>query len=503
MKIFATSQIREIDQLTIKNEPITSTDLMERAADALYEKYLQTISYNCPVCIMAGPGNNGGDALALARMFLLTGLKVEVYLIHTGSLSDDCKTNKKRLFESFPENLIELQNEFIAPVYNKETIIIDGLFGSGLSRPLTGFFSEAVNWMNQSGCKIISIDIPSGLQGEVNISTNSSVIVKADLTFTFQFPKLSFLFAENEPYIGKWEILDIGLHPEAIKQTPSDYHYLEENEIKLLLKKRSKFSHKGTYGHALIIAGSYGMAGASILSGKAALRTGAGLVTVHGCAYNRTIIQTAVPEVIFQADQFDHFISDVNVLDIYNTVAVGPGIGTRTETADMLRKLLGQLNKPCVLDADALNIISFEKDLLQLIPKNSLLTPHPKEFERLFGKCNSSFERMIIAKKTAQDYDLIIVLKGAHTIIALPDGKLFFNSTGNAGMATAGTGDVLTGILAGLLAQGYSPSETARIGVFLHGRAGDLALENESEESLIAEDLISHLGTAFKSLINN
>ncbi|MFA6582101.1 MAG: NAD(P)H-hydrate epimerase, partial [Paludibacter sp.] len=296
MKIFATSQIREIDQLTIKNEAITSIDLMERAADVLYEKYLQTISYNCPVCIMAGPGNNGGDALALARMFLLTSLKVEVYLIHTGSLSDDCKTNKKRLFDSFPENLIELQNEFIAPVYTEETIIIDGLFGSGLSRPLTGIFAEAVNWMNQSGCKIVSIDIPSGLQGEENISTNSSDIVKADLTFTFQFPKLSFLFAENEPYIGKWEILDIGLHPEAIKQTASDYHYLEENEIKLLLKIRSKFSHKGTYGHALIIAGSYGMAGASVLSGRAALRTGAGLVTVHGCASNRTIIQTAVPE---------------------------------------------------------------------------------------------------------------------------------------------------------------------------------------------------------------
>lgn len=502
MKLFTSSQIRQLDQLTIKNEPIASIDLMERAADAIYEKYLQTFSYKDPICIIAGPGNNGGDALALARMFLNTGLKVKVYLIHIGSLSEDCQTNKDRLLSTYSDNLIVFNNEFIAPSISDDTIIIDGLFGSGLSRPLTGIFAEAVNWMNQSGCIIVSIDIPSGLEGENNDDI-SKPIVKATHTFTLQFPKLAFLFAENDSFVGKWDIIDIGLLPEAIRETASDYHYLEENYIKSLLKKRSKYSHKGTYGHALIVAGSKGMAGASVLSGKAALRSGTGLVTVHGCASNRTIIQTAMPEIIFQTDQFDDFISDVNVQEIYYAVAVGPGIGTRTETADMLRKLLGQLNKPCILDADALNIISIEKDLLQLIPKNSLLTPHPKEFERLFGKSNSSYEQMLKAQQTARQFGIIIVLKGANTLIAMPDGNLYFNSTGNPGMATAGSGDVLTGILVGLLAQGYSPSETALIGTFLHGRAGDMALENESEEALIAGDIISHMGKAFKSLINN
>ena len=502
MKLFTSSQIRQLDQLTIKNEPIASIDLMERAADAIYEKYLQTFSYNDPICIVAGPGNNGGDALALARMFLHTGLKVKVHLIYTGSLSNDCQTNKERLLFSYSDNLIEFNNEFTVPSISNDTIIIDGLFGTGLSRPLTGIFAEVVNWMNQSGCRIVSIDIPSGLEGENNVDI-SKPIVKASHTFSLQFPKLALLFAENESFVGKWDIIEIGLLPEAIRETASDYHYLEENYIKSLLKKRSKYSHKGTYGHALIVAGSRGMAGASVLSGKAALRSGAGLVTVHGCTSNRTIIQTAVPEIIFQTDQFDDFISDVNVLEIYNSVAVGPGIGTKTETADMLRKLLGQLNKPCVLDADALNIISIEKDLLQLIPKNSLLTPHPKEFERLFGKCNSSYERMMKAQEAARQYEIIIVLKGANTLIAMPDGKLHFNSTGNPGMATGGSGDVLTGILVGLLAQAYTSEETALLGVFIHGKAGDLALENESEESLIAEDIISHLGKAFKSLINN
>jgi len=505
MKFFSTSQIRELDKFTIENEPIASIDLMERAANALYEKYLSTFSYLKPVCILAGPGNNGGDALALARMLLLTSLDVKVILLHTGKVSADCETNRLRLLEKFPDSLIELNNEFIAPEITNDTIIIDGLFGSGLTRSLSGIFADAVKWMNESGCKVMSIDIPSGLQGEENIpltpkGENNNPIVRADYTFSLQFPKLAFLLPENEEFVGQWEVVDIGIHPQAIAQTETSFATIEVEDVQSVLKKRSKFSHKGTFGHALIISGSKGMAGASVLSARAALRSGVGLVTIHGPECNRLIVQTAIPEAIFQSDASNDFISEVDNIENYSAIAIGPGIGTVKETALMLENMTKGLEKPCIFDADALNIIGQHNHLLQLIPHNSIFTPHPKEFERLFGPCSSSYERMLKAQKMSQQLKIIIVLKGTHTLISTPDGKLHFNTTGNAGMATAGSGDVLTGILAGLLAQGYSPEDTAKIGVFIHGYAGDLALKAESEESLIAGDIICHLGEAFQSI---
>lgn len=513
MKFFATHNVRKLNQYTIENEPIASIDLMERAADALYWEFLGNFPYHQPVLIFVGPGNNGGDALALARILLKSGFETSVFLVHTGSLSIDCETNRKRLLENFPDSLTELKDNFIPPEISGDTLIIDGLFGSGLSRPLNGIFAETVNWINQSGCTVVSIDIPSGLNGEEIPLTPKGEqehlefqifpdlpIVKADYTFSLQFPKLAFFFPENASFVGNWSVVDIGIHPEAIKQTSSNFNILEEKEVSVLLKKRPKFSHKGTFGHALIIAGSNGMAGSAVLSSKAALRSGAGLVSVHSADCNRTILQTAVPEVIFKSDSGNDFISKIDDVENYNAVAIGSGIGTRTETVEMLGNFLKKLNVPCVLDADALNIIGKHKEMLKLIPKNSILTPHPKEFERMFGVSNNSYDRMIKAQQMAKNYGIIIVLKGAHTLISMPDGKLFFNSTGNSGMATAGSGDVLTGIITGLLAQGYKPEEAAKLGVFIHGRAGDLALKNESKESLIARDIIASLGKAFNSL---
>lgn len=502
MKFFSTPQIRELDRYTIEHEPIASIDLMERAADALHWEFIGNFPYLRSVYIFAGPGNNGGDALALARMLLKTGFSVEVFLIHTGKLSADCKINKKRLVDEFRNTLTELSDKFIVPSITNETIIVDGLFGSGLSRPLTGIFAEVVNWINKTDNTVISIDIPSGLRGEDNPDL-SVPIIKADLTLSLQFPKLAFFMAENAPFVGEWKVININLHPKAIEETESNLYFLEEKEIKSLLKPRPKFSHKGTFGHALIVAGSKGMAGASVLSSKSALKSGAGLVTVHGPECNRTVVQTAIPEVIFSSDPSNDFITSCENIEKSNAIAIGPGIGAHFKTSEMLGISLEKLDKPCVIDADALNIISQRKEFLRLIPENSILTPHPKEFERLFGKCNSSYERMMKAQEAAQQYEIIIVLKGANTLIATPDGNLYFNSTGNPGMATAGSGDVLTGILVGLLAQGYTPEDTAKLGVFLHGRAGDLALENESAESLISGDIISNLGKAFKSLINN
>lgn len=500
MKFFSTTQIKQLDQYTIDHEPIASIDLMERAADALYWEFVGQFPYLQTICVFAGPGNNGGDALALARMLLLSGYSVSVYLLHTGGLSDDCEINRKRLLERFPAALTELENEFIAPSINEDSILIDGLFGSGLSRPLTGSYAQAVEWMNSSGCKVVAIDIPSGLHGEENAIEDSSIIVRADYTLSIQFPKLSFLLPENAKYVGNWRTVAIGLHPKAIEMTESNLFYLEQNDILPLLKERNKFSHKGTFGHAYIAAGSLDMAGAAVLSARAALRCGAGLVTVHSAAVNRIIVQSVVPEAIFQSDKADNFITEIEALETYNAIAIGPGIGSNYETIEMLSHFIKNQNSPCVLDADALNIISQNKILLTLIPENSILTPHPKEFERLFGKCDSGYERMKKASEFAQKLELIIILKGANTLIATPDGKLFFNSTGNSGMATAGSGDVLAGMLGGLLAQGYLPEDAAKIGVYLHGLAGDLSLRKQSGESLIAGDIIENIGHAFSSI---
>lgn len=500
MKFFSTTQIKQLDQYTIEQEPITSLDLMERAAEALYWEFVGQFPYLQTICVLAGPGNNGGDALALARLLLISGYSVTVQLLHSGTLSDNCEINWKRLQERFPESLTEVKHKFIAPTISGNTTIVDGLFGSGLSRPLTGIYTQAVEWLNSTACQVVAIDIPSGLHGEENTVSHSSAIVKANLTLSIQFPKLSFLLPENAEYVGNWKVVEIGIHPEAIKNTHSNLFYLEQNDIFPLLKKRQKFSHKGTFGHAYIAAGSLDMAGAAVLSARVALRSGAGLVTVHSAAANRIIVQSSVPEAIFQSDSADNCITQIAILESYNAVVLGPGIGQNDETKAMLQQFLENHDKPCILDADALNIISQNKELLTLVPQNSILTPHPKEFERLFGKCSSGYERIKKASEFAKKLELIIVLKGANTLIATPDGKLFFNSTGNSGMATAGSGDVLAGMLGGLLAQGYLPEDAARIGVYLHGLAGDLSLQQQSAESLIAGDIIENIGEAFKSI---
>ncbi len=500
MKFFSTNQIQQLDQYTIEHEPIASIDLMERAADALYWEFIGEISYLHPICILAGPGNNGGDALAMARMLLVSGYSVTVYLLHTGTLSDNCEINRKRLLEGFHESLTKLKNKFTAPTITEDTTIVDGLFGSGLSRPLTGIYAEAIEWLNSTTCQVVSIDIPSGLHGEVNTIIDLSAIVKANLTLSIQFPKLTFLLPESAEFVGNWRTVDIGIHQKAIDGLDSNLFYLDRNEISLLIKNRTKFSHKGTFGHSYIVAGSIDMAGAAVLSAKAALRSGAGLVTVHSAAENRVIVQSVIPEAIFQSDNSNDFITEIGNLYSFNSIAIGPGIGTNDETLKMLRHFLMNYDKPCILDADALNIISHNTGLLALIPKNSIITPHPKEFDRLFGKCNSGYERMKKASEVAQQLGITTILKGANTLIATADGKVFFNSTGNSGMATAGSGDVLTGMLAGLLAQGYQPDESAKIAVYLHGLAGDLTLERQSVESLLAGDIIENIGRAFTSV---
>jgi NAD(P)H-hydrate epimerase len=497
MKIFSTSQVRSLDAYTIEHEPVASIDLMERAAQAIFEAYAKSFDLQRPVLVVAGPGNNGGDALALARILVWVKSDVRVLLLHNGKLSPDCEANLQRLRNLKAEIITEITDSFAFSNVNKETVIVDGIFGSGLSRPAEGIFAEAIDLINRSGCEVLSIDVPSGLLGELNPDT-SVPIVKATRTFTLQFPKLAFLLPETGIFAGNWSVLDIGLHPEPISQTKTPFFFIEKEDIQPKIKIREKFSHKGTYGHVLIFAGSKDMAGAAVLSSEAALRSGAGLVTVHSASCNRIILQTAVPEVIFESDNHENYISEFRDLSKYDAIAIGPGINQANETALFLKSILGACERPVVLDADALNLIAANRNLLQLIPENSILTPHPKEFERLFGKSTNSYDRLQKASTIAQTHKIIIILKGAHTQIFMPNGKIYFNSTGNPGMATAGSGDVLTGIMAGLLAQGYQPQYAALTGVFLHGLAADLI--PETEETMLASDIIRGLKLAFKTL---
>ena len=500
MKIFRSEQIREIDSYTIKNEPIASIDLMERAAIVLQDWIVNKFPEKKPVIIFAGPGNNGGDGLALARLLHGQGYPVTVYIAKiSAKFSPDFSVNLDRLKEikAIPVHVIEKSEDF--PVIPKKSLIVDALLGSGLTRPLEGLAADIVWKINQKdrSCKVIAVDIPSGLFGEDNAQNYPNYIVKAKYTLSFQFPKLAFFFGENEPYVGTWEVLPIGLHPEAIKYEATSYFYFTCDCIKRLPKKRKKFSHKGTYGHALLISGCYGRMGAAVLASKACLRSGAGLLTTHVPRFGYPIIQTALPEAMVSIDQSDILFTEVPDLSAYSAVGIGPGIGTKCNSHRAMKALIQQVTVPMVIDADGINLLATEPELLEKLPENTILTPHPKEFERIAGETGDHYARMQKQLELSRKYNIIIVLKGAHTAISVPNGNMYFNTTGNPGMATAGSGDVLTGIILSLLAQNYTPEDAAKLGVYLHGKAGDLAKEKFGEEAMIASDISEHIGAAF------
>ena len=493
MKIFNAAQIRRWDQYTIEHEPVLSIDLMERAAAAC-ANWIDQHFPNEAVTIFCGKGNNGGDGLAIAR--LLSQRPVTVYILEFGHKgTDDFQTNLSRLHQ-FPAGIRFIQVEESLASLTFSSIVIDALFGSGLNRALEGVSANLVDQINRSGAKIISIDLPSGLFADRSSSGNP--IIRADHTLSFQTDKLALLAAENAPWSANVHILDIGLHQDFYDQEQTDSWLTDKSIIHDIFKRRNDFGHKGTYGHALMIAGSFGKIGAAVLSASACLRSGAGLVTCHlpRCGYE--IMQTSLPEVMVSVD-VNHSINTAieTELDIYKAIGIGPGLGTASETRTLLAEVFERYSLPIVLDADALNSIAKDPDMLSLVPHGSILTPHPKEFQRLFGDTANEFDRYQLASAKAKELGMVIILKGHHTLIALPDGRRFFNSTGNSGMATGGSGDVLTGLLTGLLAQGYSSAHASILGVYLHGLAGDLAAAEFSKEGMIAGDIISCIGNAF------
>jgi NAD(P)H-hydrate epimerase len=501
MKILNATQIREADAYTIANEPITSINLMERAAGACVKWITDFFNKDTYFKIICGMGNNGGDGLAIARLLHKEGYGVEVIIVPFFSkASDDFSANRKRLEGIKVTEIKDAEEITLNDIKDKHVAIIDCILGSGLSKPVEGKIGEVIQKINKLNCPVIAIDVPSGLMMEDNATNNRKNIINATFTLTFETPKLAFLFAENAKHVCDFFVLDIGLDKKFIAGQKAPNYFVTEDTIVAMLKHRARFSHKGTYGHALLIAGSYGKIGAAVLSARACLRAGVGLLTVHvpKCGYD--ILQNSVPEAMVDVDANETAFSGIKEVIPYNAIGVGPGIGQDEATAKGLKLLIQNSKLPIVFDADALNILSENMTWLSFLPAGSILTPHPGEFKRLVGKKDSDYEYHTAQIELARRHRIYVVLKGAYTAIATPEGEVYFNSTGNPGMATAGSGDTLTGIITGLLAQGYTPKEASISGVYLHGLAGDIAANELGQEALIAEDITNNLGRAFKHL---
>lgn len=503
MKIFATEGIRHIDEATIESENITTFDLMERAASAVTFELVSRWRPSKRFVIFAGPGNNGGDALAVARMLYEQGYHPEVFLfnIKSSHLSDCCKTNREALLQIEGVDYTEIVDNFNPPALGPEDIVIDGLFGSGLREPLKGGYTALVQYINNSKAFTVSIDVPSGMFGEWNMGCDRRNIIQAKLTLAFQFKRLSFFFAENADFVGECKVLNLDMSQDAIASTPTDFYLIEREDVKNVFRQRKPFTNKYDNGTVFLVSGSYGMMGAAILAARGAMRSGVGLVTVHAPRCGFVPLQTAVPEALFEADRNEIFTTAIELHHRYNVVALGPGMGTAEETLEAVDSFLKNYRQPCILDADALNCIAMRPMLLRSIPKGSVLTPHASEFDRLFGQHSSDEERLKKAIDVSKLYEITIVLKGHYTMTVRPDGKVYINSSGNAGMATAGSGDVLTGVIASFIAQGYAADWAVVLGVYIHGLAGDIAVETHDAYGLTASDIAEDLGRAIHDIM--
>jgi len=500
MKILTVDQIRELDKFTIESEPISSYNLMERAAEACYNRFHLIESWFISTVYICGKGNNGGDGLAMARMQCEEDSEVKVIVLeHAKEGSPDFAKNLYLLEEQGIAEVFYVNSVTDFPEIEKDALIVDCIIGNGLSRPLEGFLFEVVQSLNLLSNETVSIDMPTGLFAEDNAANDLKAVVQADWTFTFHSPKLSLLLPDYGSLAGQMDVVYIGLMDEEMGCS-SMYEYVELEDLRELYRPRPKFSHKGTFGHALLIAGSKGKMGAAQLSAMACLRAGAGLVSAHVPACGLDSMQIGVKEAMCSVDSNTDFVIDLPNLSPFNAIGIGPGIGIEKDTANVLKRLIQDADARLVLDADAINILGENKTWISFLPKGTILTPHPKEFERLVGTWKTSLERLQMQIDFSIKFGVIVVLKGAHTSTSMPSGQVFFNSTGNTGMATGGSGDVLTGIILGLLAQGYLPETAAILGVYIHGSAGDMALSRESMQSLMASDIIENIGEVFMEL---
>jgi hydroxyethylthiazole kinase-like uncharacterized protein yjeF len=500
MKIFSKEQIYHGDTLTTQRQNISSTDLMERAGTQIFNwLHARMQGAQVPVHIFCGIGNNGGDGLVIARHLITHGYNVHVYVVNcSDKRSKDFLRNYDRIktvTKNWP-TLLSCKEEF--PEINRDDIIVDAVFGIGLNRPADDWIKALFQHFRKSGAFTLAVDMPSGLYANKEPEDENGV-VWANHTLSFASPKLVFFLPNTARFTQQWEIIDIGLDTEFLFTTPTDAELIGKFEVLPMYRPRDKFSHKGTFGHSLIVGGSYGKIGAVVLASKATLVIGAGLVTsfIPKCGYN--VLQTALPEVMVITDEDDSMITTIKFDIIPNVVGLGIGIGTNSKTVKALETFLKTNKIQLVIDADGLNILSHNKELLDFLPEGTVLTPHPKELERLIGKWSDDFDKLDRAKEFSKKHKVILVIKGGNTITVFGD-KLYINSSGNPGLATAGSGDVLTGVIAGLISQGYEPIVATIFGVYLHGRAGDFAAEDFGYESIIASHVIEYLGEAYKDI---
>ena len=502
MRVLTAPQLRALDERTVLEAGISSTDLMERAASAFTGSFVQRfpVAGYPPVVVLCGSGNNGGDGLVAARLLAEAGYQVNVVALIGTSRSSDFAVNWQRAGNHVSCETVDIGDT--PPTLAPGAILIDALFGTGLSRPLEGHYAKVVDHFNGLALTRVALDVPSGLQID---APSEGPVIHADVTFTLGYPKAGLFAPENAVYIGELVIVPFPLADAAQVDTVREDLYLPvglitREAMRTKLTTRTRADHKGTFGHALLVAGSFGKMGAAVIAARAVLRSGAGLVTCHVPRSGYEIMQISFPEAMCSVDAHRYHFTEIGPMDVYRAVGIGPGLGKADLTAKALENLLRRYERPMVLDADALNIVAEHPQLLDLIPKQSILTPHPKEFERLFGSTADSFARWRVLSEMARSRGLIILVKTAYTSIGAPDGRIYLNTTGNPGMGTAGTGDALTGILTGLLAQGYAPLEAAKLGVYLHGLAGDIAAEVLTQEFLLAEDVVNHLGAAYRRL---
>ncbi|MDT0651534.1 NAD(P)H-hydrate dehydratase [Autumnicola edwardsiae] len=502
MKILTASQIKEADKITMNNQEISSEDLMERAATQVFKEIHERLQgADIPIKVFCGVGNNGGDGLVIARLLLEHSYKVKVFIVnYSDKRSPDFLSNYDKIKNLSNDWPVLLKGEDDFPEIAMGDFVVDAIFGIGLNRPLEGWVAKLVNFINKSSAFVLAIDMPSGLFSD-KVSEEEDAVIKANFTLTFQTPKLVFFLPSTMDYVGEMQVLDIGLDRAFLSEITPSAQLIGRQEARSLYNPRNKNSHKGNFGHVLVVGGSYGKIGSVVLATTASLRTGAGLSTVFvpKCGYE--IMQTSLPEAMVMTDENYEMITDIKTDLDADVVCFGMGVGRDKSTIVAFKELLKKTKKPMVIDADGLNIFSENNELLQYLPENSVLTPHPKELQRLIGEWTDDFDKIKKVQDFIRKYRLIVVLKGAHTFV-FEQGNIYINSTGNPGMATAGSGDVLSGVISGLISQKYEPLFAAVLGVYLHGKSGDISAEKSSYEGMISGDIAENMGLAFSDLLS-
>jgi NAD(P)H-hydrate epimerase len=479
LPLLTAEQIRRADAHTIANQPVSSIDLMERASKAFVGWFVNHFPDKTQgIAVYCGTGNNGGDGLAIARILFdhgYTDLNVKIAR-YSEKTTKDFDINLDRLKKSS----ISIAELLPGAEFNEETatVIIDALLGSGLNKPLKGDYEKLAKFINSLSATAVAVDIPTGFFADGEIPPDATVI-KADIVITFQQPKINFLLPESAPHIDCWRAVNIGLDEKFIQSLNSPYQFIEEKDAKDIIKPRKHFSNKGTYGHAFIIAGEPQTMGAALLSAASCLFAGAGLTTACIPKSGLIALNSSHPEImaVVREESTPRQIE----WDKYNAVGIGPGLGKNRDALKLLTDAIEYFKKPIVVDADGLNLLAENRELLEKLPAGSVLTPHMKEFDRLFGEHCNWWQRMQTAIAKAAQLNINIVLKNDYTLTITRSGVVYFNSTSNPAMATGGMGDVLTGIITSLLVQKYSPEEACILGVYIHGKAGDeLALPNRA-----------------------